>query len=160
MANMPMTGLTEDCSVTDDGEDRYEAGSAAWVSALSRYAETAVSGKIIDDNFTFCAEYTDPPPHLVRRDGRSALGYVVQIKDGRLSVFDGVRHDVDYRVTAAYDPVALNYSLRGDGFLKWVTEHGPRLIQEGKLVMTGDQSVSRRLPKFLDLADFYAKHTR
>jgi hypothetical protein len=116
-------------------------------------------GKVIDDEFAFCAEYTEPPAHL-QREGQDSIGYVVEAKNGQLCVFDAVRHDVDYRVRAAYDPVALKYSLRGAGFLKWIMEHGPTLLKEGKFQFIGDQSITARLAKYLDLADFFAKHTR
>jgi len=146
--------------MTDEAKQRCEAGSVQWVNALRTYATNSAKDKVLDFELAFCAEYTNPPAHLLRGDGRDTVGYVVQVKNGQLQVFDGARDDVDVRVIVAYDPVALKYSLRGDGFINWMTENGPRLVQEGKFRVIGDAKLNQQLlGKIFNLLDFYSTYT-
>jgi hypothetical protein len=75
-----------------------------------------------------------------------------------LEVFDGVREDAEHFIRVPYDPIALAYRIRDrDKFMQRNAENGPRLVQEGKIVMRGNGAAA--ISKVFDLLDGYFTYT-
>lgn len=144
----------------ENGAERYEALSVGWVDALRRHIEERAAGKALDFEVVFSAEYTDPPAHLLRNDGRKSVGYTIQVKAGRIEVLDGARpEEADAGACSAYDPFALSYRLPLEQYMRWLQEERPVHEAAGKLKSYGDAQRIRPLIPVMEMLDFYSKHT-
>lgn len=140
---------------------RYEPISAEWVEALREYMLRELADADLDAiACSFSAEFTDPPAHLLRSDGRASVGYSFEISEGRLDVWDGALDSAAARVVADYATVCAHYHLTSDQAERWAAENYPKLIAEGKLKRYGTASVLDNINKVIDIRnDFYALHS-
>jgi|SRR3974390_133777 len=147
--------------MTKSTSERYEAISVEWVNALRKYLAEKTKGKNLDFKGTYSAEYTNPPAHLLRGDGRNTIGWTLRVNDREVEVLDGPHHHrADIVTIEAYDPMALSLRMTDDEFQKWYAQHGRRLEAEGKVVFIGDLDVTKLalfMTPFRD--EFYVKHT-
>lgn len=141
--------------------DRYEVLSLKWVNALGRHLGEKASILCLDADCVLSSEYTNPPPHLLRGDGRDTVGYTILARDGTLVVLDGARHEqADFSITSAFDPVALMYRKSADEYQRWIQENGERLRGEGKIVYGGkNPQGAGSLAGQLNMFEFYSKYT-
>src|SRR5262245_51241132 len=141
--------------------ERYEAGSVEWVSALRDFVTAKAGGRDLRFKASYSAEYTDPPAHLLRRDGRNSIGWCLRIDGSKVEVLDGPRHNnADIASIQAYDPMALALRMADTEFRKWYAENGLRLEAEGKVAVIGDQNVSKLMVFMQPLRnEFYAKYS-
>lgn len=145
----------------DTRQERYESVSAEWVNALRRYVTAKAEGQTLDFEVTYSAEYTDPPAHLLRGDGRNSVGYTIRVKGGKLEVFDGARPDeADFGSTATYDPFALAYKLPLEEYTTvWMTETRPAAEAAGKMKWYGDRAAIAPLRPIIAMIGFYSNYT-
>jgi len=133
-------------TMTENTNKRYEFMGAEWVKALRRRYKELIADRKLDFDCFYALEYTDPPKHLLRDDGRNTVGYTLLVKNGNLEVIDGALVSVaDLVFTAAYDPLGKTYHMPVEEFQKWWTENEPRLRTEGKYFYRGDRSVVQKL---------------
>lgn len=140
---------------------RYEPISSEWVHALREYMTRELEGADLDYvACSFSAEFTDPPQHLLRGDGRSSVGYSFDISNGRLEVKDGASDAAAARVVADYAAVCPHYHLKSDEADRWAAASYPKIIAEGKLKRYGDPASLDNINKVIDIRnDFYALHS-
>ena len=84
--------------------DKVEFASPEWVTvarqAVLEFSEGFNFGEI---DTSFCEEFTDPPTHL-SPDG-SSVGWHLVVRDGTVTVRDGVLEDAEVRITIPYEKV-------------------------------------------------------
>lgn len=143
-------------------DERYETLSVEWVNALRRHLAEKAAVMNLDADCVLSCEYANPPPHLLRGDGRGTVGYAIFARNGAIEVLDGAHHDqADFTITSSYDPVALMYRTSASEYQKWIQENGERLRAEGKIVYGGkDQAGAARLFGQLNMFEFYSKYTQ
>ncbi|HWU25144.1 MAG TPA: hypothetical protein VN154_01960 [Rhizomicrobium sp.] len=73
----------------DLGLERHELGSPEWVRLLGEWFHSKFDGHDLDFEFRCSTEYSDPPRHLLRDDGRSTIGWHFIVKDGKFEFGDG-----------------------------------------------------------------------
>lgn len=145
---------------SSDANERFEALSVGWVNAMRRYITDKAAGKKLDFEVVFSAEYTDPPKHLLRGDGRNSVGYTIRVKNGEIEVLDGARPDeADAGAKSAYDPVALTYRLPLDEYMKWLKEQRSEVEAQGKMLSFGKREKLAPLIPIIDMLGFYSKFT-
>lgn len=142
--------------------ERYEVLSLEWVNALRRHLAEKAASMTLDADCVLSCEYTNPPPHLLRADGRGTVGYAILARNGAIEVLDGAHHDqADFTVTSSYDPVALMYRTSGPEYQKWILENGERLRAEGKIIYGGkNREGAGRLFGQLNMFEFYSRYTK
>ena len=149
--------------MTESADQRYEFMSAAWVKALRRRYQEIIAGKKLDFDLVYALEYTEPPKHLLRDDGRNCVGYTLLARNGNLEVLDGAFTSVaDCVFSAAYHPLGKTYHMPVDEFKKWWAENEARLTAEGNFSYRGDRSVVQHLTQLFPnniYADLYNKVT-
>jgi|SRR3974390_3134564 len=132
----------------DMGLPRYEALSVAWVNALKAYVKEKTKGKTCDFELTWSVEYTNPPAHLLRGDGRDFIGYHFRAKDGKFEVCDDPLESADMRVRYPYYPVAVKLRMSTDEYVAYVREHGAEFRDQVKTI-GGGVEMGRRVNEFL-----------
>lgn len=141
--------------------DRYEPISVTWVHALREYLTRELADVDLElVACSFSAEFTDPPAHLLRADGRATIGYSFRIGSGKLEVFDGADDTAAARAVCDYASVCGHYHLNAEQERPWAAEAYPKLIAEGKVKRFGDVSTLNNLNRVIDIRnDFYAVHS-
>jgi hypothetical protein len=143
--------------------EKYEAVSKEWVAALAEHIIEQYDGiHFVQDDMIWSTEYTDAPTHLLRNPGDTSVGFRYVIKDGKLRVEDGFQyHRVDIAMRVAYDPVAYALRIGDPDYHDWLKKEAPRLGQEGKITIIGNNAYTRAAFAFLWPVrnNFYAKHT-
>ena len=114
-----------------ESNKRYEFMSTDWVKALGRRYKELLGDKKVDFECVYALEYSDPPAHLLRDDGRNTIGYTLLARHGNVEVIDGARIAVaDMVFTARYYPIGTTYHMPVDEFKKWWVENEARLKAE------------------------------
>jgi hypothetical protein len=116
----------------DKGLPRYEACSVEWVRALDEYIIKKTKGKAGDIPAAWSTEYTDPPAHLLRNDGRKTIGFTMKVQDGTLRCFDGPDPEAGMQSKLPYDPMALTMRFNSDQLVEWMAKHGASIKREMK----------------------------
>jgi len=140
---------------------RYEAVSVAWVNALRDHVASKFGGKKLGFTAAYAAQYTNPPAHLLRDDGRDTVGWTFRITDGKAEILDGAHfHGADVASIQAYEPVAATLRYTNLEMDEWNADNAARLADEGKLALIGAQraaQVMMFIQRFRN--EFLAKHT-
>ena len=120
---------------------RYEFASIDWVQDLGRRYKELLKGKKVDFECVYALEYTDPPAHLLRNDGRSTIGYTLLARHGNVEVIDGALVAVaDMVFTARYYPLGVTYHMPVEEFKKWWAENEARLKAENNFSYYGERN--------------------
>lgn len=141
--------------------ERFEVLSPGWVDAPRRHLTEKAPSLKLDADYVMSSEYTGPPAHLLRPDGRDTVGYTILVRDGAFMVLDGAHHDqADFTITSAFDPVALMYRKSAAEYQDWIQQHGERLRREGKIVYGGrNPGGAGSLAGQFNMFEFYSKYT-
>ena len=118
----------------DLGLPRYEAISVEWVNALKAYVKEKTKGKTCDFELVWSIEYTNPPAHLLRGDGRDFIGYHWRAKNGKFEVFDGPVETAVIRTIYPYYPIAVHLRMNTNDYTKWAQEHGAEVRDQVKTI--------------------------
>jgi hypothetical protein len=132
----------------DLGLPRYVPMSSEWVNALKEYVKDKTKGKTCDFELTWSIEYTDPPAHLLRGDGRDFVGYHFKAKDGKFEVCDEPLETADMRTRYPYFPVATHLYMNTDQYMAYVREHGAEFRDRVESIRT-NVAIGKQVNEFM-----------